>query len=123
LAKSLQQTMQAMEQMGNQPQSAQNDQRAISNRVKRASRPRDSSRSRSRARRPEPDDNKNGDPNQNGERDGNAWPARPRQAASSTRRLGSDVLQASATAPEYAAQIQRHYENIAGGKSATEKKK
>jgi hypothetical protein len=133
--KSLQQTMQAMEKMqGNQPQTAQNDQQGNQQQGQKGQQQtkgqQQKSQQKSETAQNSDDKQKNGDPSQNGERDGNAKAEKLDVRGSSTfvnlpARQRELILQALSEKlpPEHAAQIQRYFESIAGGKSATEKKK
>jgi len=133
---SLQQTMQAMEKMqGNQQQTAQNDQKGQQQQGQKGQQQAKGQQQKSQQKSQQTaqnksDQQKQGDPTQNGERDGNAKAEKLDVRGSSTfvnlpPRQRELILQALSEKlpPEHAAQIQRYFESIAGGKPATENKK
>jgi hypothetical protein len=128
----LQQTMAAMEKMQGQ-QSAQQEKEGKNGqqgqKQAKGQKGQQQQKSQQTAQNQGDDKNKQGDPNQNGERDGNAKAEKLDVKGNSTfvnlpARQRELILQALSEKlpPEHAAQIQRYFENIAGGKSATDTK-
>ncbi len=131
---SLQQTMAAMEKMQGNQQTAQQDgkqgQQGQQGQKQAKGQKSQQQKGEQTAQNDADDKQKQGDPNQAGERDGNAKSEKGDVKGGSTfvnlpARQRELIMQALSEKlpPEHAAQIKRYFENIAGGKAATEDKK
>ncbi|HQR06543.1 MAG TPA: hypothetical protein PLN21_06960 [Gemmatales bacterium] len=132
---SLQQIQQAMDKMQGDQQNAQNQsekgKEGEKGQQQTKGKPQDGQAKNDKtAQNDNKDKNQTGDPSQNGERDGNAKAEKGDVKGKSTfvnlpARQRELIMQALSEKlpPEHAAQIQRYFESIAGGKPAGETKK
>lgn len=131
---SLQQTLAAMEKMQGNEQNAQNQEQQQGKEGQQGKQQAKNQSSQNKndqsAQGDSKDKKQSGDPTQNGERDGNAKSEKNNVQGSSTfvnlpARQRELIMQALSEKlpPEHAAQIQRYFENIAGGKAASEPRK